>query len=111
VVTYVNNGKVSYKKFDKQKSSGTIQPNDIQALKQIKMVEPGKAINIEETPDIQITAEEKKEIEASKDTLSGFTENTAEVKKVGEDAAKAAGTDNAQNINKLIQNLGCKTGQ
>ncbi len=111
VVTNVVNGKVNYKKFDKDKSSGSIEPNDTQSLKQIKMIEPGKAVSIEETPDIQITPEEKKEVEASKDTLSGFTENTAEVKKVGEDAGRIAGTDNAQNLTNLIQNLGCKTGQ
>jgi hypothetical protein len=65
---------------------------------------------MEPTPDIEVTPQDNTEVKASQDTKSAFTENSAAVKEAGDKAAKAAGTDNLQNLNNLIQNIGCKTG-
>jgi hypothetical protein len=63
---------------------------------------------MENIPEIQITEEDKSEINASKNTLADFKSNAALVKEVGDQAAKMAGTDNAENLNNLLNNLGCK---
>jgi hypothetical protein len=77
----------------------------------ISNIEPGKLVSMEPTPDIEVTAAEETEVKASQDAKSSFTENSAAVKEVGDNAAKVAGTDNLQNLNNLIQNIGCKTGK
>jgi hypothetical protein len=91
--------------------SGVAEVISSQALSSsIANVEPGKAISMEPTPDIEVTPQDNTEVKASQDTKSAFTENSAAVKEAGDKAAKAAGTDNLQNLNNLIQNIGCKTG-
>lgn len=74
-------------------------------------IEPGKVVSMEPTANIEVTPQEQTEVKASQDTKTAFTENSAAVKEAGEKAAKAAGTDNLQNLNNLLQNIGCKTGK
>jgi hypothetical protein len=107
-VKSVNNNEVSVKIAGSSQSvAEVIAAKDLS--QKISNVEPGKAVSMEPTPDIEITPQDKKEVEASQDTKSAFTQNSAAVKQAGENAAKAAGTDNQQNLNNLLQNLGCKT--
>jgi hypothetical protein len=107
-VKSVNDNEVSVKiAGSSQAAAEIIDAKDLS--KKISNIEPGKAVSMEPTPDIEITPQDKKEVEASQDAKSAFTENSSAVKQVGENAAKAAGTDNQQNLNNLLQNLGCKT--
>ena len=108
-VKSVNPTEVSIKMTGSQQGvTDVVAAKDLPAT--IANVEPAKLVSMEPTPDIEVTPQEQTEVKASQDTKSAFTENSAAVKQVGETAAKAAGTDNLQNLNNLIQNIGCKTG-
>lgn len=108
-VKSVNPTEVSIKMTGSQQGvTDIVAAKDLPAT--IANVEPAKLVSMEPTPDIEVTPQEQTEVKASQDTKSAFTENSAAVKQVGDTAAKAAGTDNLQNLNNLIQNIGCKTG-
>lgn len=108
-VKSVNPTEVSIKMTGSQQGvTDVVAAKDLPAT--IANVEPAKLVSMEPTPDIEVTPQEQTEVKASQDTKSAFTENSAAVKQVGDTAAKAAGTDNLQNLNNLIQNIGCKTG-
>jgi uncharacterized protein YkvS len=109
-VRSVGNNEVSIKVTGSQQGVVEVVPaNDLS--KTISNIESGKVVSMEPTPDIEVAPQEITEVKASQDAKSAFTENTAAVKEAAEKAAKAAGTNNQQNLNNLLQNIGCKTGK
>jgi hypothetical protein len=109
-VRSVGNNEVSIKVTGSQQGVVEVVPAS-NLSKTISNIESGKLVSMEPTPDIEVTPQEITEVKASQDAKSAFTENTAAVKEAAEKAAKAAGTNNQQNLNNLLQNIGCKTGK
>jgi hypothetical protein len=109
-VRSVGNNEVSIKVTGSQQGVVEVVPAS-NLSKTISNIESGKLVSMEPTPDIEVTPQEVTEVKASQDAKSAFTENTAAVKEAAEKAAKAAGTNNQQNLNNLLQNIGCKTGK
>jgi len=109
-VKSINKKTVTFKMVGSEKgATELIDQSKLPGL--ITSLESGKALSMEPTPEIEITPQEETEVKASQDALASFTENSAAVKEAGEKAAKAAGTDNQENLNNLFKNIGCKTGK
>lgn len=77
--------------------------------KKISMIESGKVAAVEETVKVEVAPENKPEVEASKDSVDSFTSDAARVKTAITDVMNNTGKDNSNNIQNLIDNLGCKT--
>jgi hypothetical protein len=108
-VKSVTNDSVSIKLTNSEDPLLIVPASNLAAT--INNIEPGKLISMEATPDIEVNPQDQAEVKASQDAKSSFTENASSVKEVGDKAAKSAGTDNQQNLNNLLQNIGCKTGK
>lgn len=77
--------------------------------KRITMVEAGTIAKAKAEPPVEITESDKKEVEASRDAVDGFTSNAAKVQELNKEILANTGKDNSANVNNLIDKLGCKT--
>jgi hypothetical protein len=78
--------------------------------KNIKMIEESKTVSVEPVEEeVVISPESEEAIVASRDVMSEFVNNTAELQKINEENEKNVGTDNSANENDLLNNLGCNT--
>jgi len=80
--------------------------------KNISMLEEGKKVSpqpAEETAPI--SEQDKSEVEASRDSVDGFTSDVARVQKANDDVLKNTKNSNDDNMNNLFDQLGCKTGK
>jgi len=77
--------------------------------KNIYMIERGKTFNTEETEEkpVVLSAEDKEAAEASKNTMDSFTDDAARIKQLNDEILNSTSTDNTDNINNLLDNLGC----
>ena len=108
VVKTINKNGITVKPFNsKSKTLETIPANLIS--KKIKMVESGKIAAVEEVVKVEVAPENKPEVEASKDSVDSFTSDASRVKNAINDVMANTGTDNSNNIQNIIDNLGCKT--
>ena len=108
IVKTVNKNGITVKPFNsKSKTLETIPDSLIS--KKIKMVESGKIAAVEETVQVEVAPENKPEVEASKDTVDSFTSDAARVKNAINDVMANTGKDNSNNIQNIIDNMGCKT--
>mgnify|MGYP000871383860 FL=1 len=96
-------------KLFNSKSKGLEVVPAAEISKKIKMVENGKIAAVEETVQVEVAPENKPEVEASKDTVDSFTSDAARVKNAINDVMANTGKDNSNNIQNIIDNLGCKT--
>jgi hypothetical protein len=78
-------------------------------IKNIKMLEEGKKVSAEPVEEVIITPEDQEAAEASRDVMSEFISNVAELQKINEENEKNVGTDNSGNENDLLNELGCNT--
>jgi len=96
-------------KLFNSKSKGLEVVPAAEISKKIKMVENGKIAAVEETVQVEVAPENKPEVEASKDTVDSFTSDAARVKNAINDVMANTGKDNSNNIQNIIDNMGCKT--
>jgi hypothetical protein len=73
------------------------------------MVEAGTVAKAKAEPPVEIAESDKKEVEASRDAVDGFTSNAAKVQELNKEILANTGKDNSANVNNLIDKLGCKT--
>jgi len=78
-------------------------------IKNIKMLEEGKKVSPEPVEEVIITPEEQEAAEASRDVMSEFISNVAELQKINEENEKNLTTDNSGNEDDLLNELGCNT--
>ena len=78
-------------------------------VKNISMLEENKKVSPEPVEEVVITPEDKEAADASRDVMSEFISNVAELQKINEENEKNVGTDNSGNENDLLNNLGCNT--
>jgi hypothetical protein len=109
VTTVSQDGTVQMKMVGSPKGQfDTMNISDI--AKNIKMIEESKTVTVEPVEEeVEISSESKEAMEASKDVMSEFVNNTAELQKINEENEKSVGTDNSANENDLLNNLGCNT--
>lgn len=109
VTTVSQDGTVQMKMVGSSKGQfDTMNISDI--AKNIKMIEESKTVPVEPVAEeVEISTESKEAMEASKDVMSEFVNNTAELQKINEENEKNVGTDNSANENDLLNILGCNT--
>lgn len=77
--------------------------------KNISMLEENKKVSTDPVEEVVITPDAAEAIVASRDVMSEFVSNVAELQKINEENEKNVGTDNSANENDLLNNLGCNT--
>ena len=77
--------------------------------KNISMLEESKKVSTEPVEEVVITPDAQEAIVASRDVMSEFISNVAELQKINEENEKNVGTDNSSNEDDLLNNLGCNT--
>ena len=55
------------------------------------------------------TGEDKKEVEASRDTMNEFANDTTLINDISKSIEGSESTDNSDNLKDLLDNFGCKT--
>jgi hypothetical protein len=108
IVKSMTKDAIKVKVFNSKSKSLDVVPA-AEISKKIKMVENGKIAAVEETVQVEVAPENKPEVEASKDTVDSFTSDAARVKNAINDVMANTGKDNSNNIQNIIDNLGCKT--
>jgi hypothetical protein len=78
-------------------------------IKNIKMLEESKKVSTDPVEEVVITPEDKEAADASRDVMSEFISNVAELQKINEENEKNVGKDNSGNEGDLINELGCNT--
>jgi hypothetical protein len=78
--------------------------------KRVRNVVKGKTVDMTQGEELDVNPNDAAEVKASQDQLEDFKQNAARVKENIDNAAQQAGTDNKQNLNNLLNNIGCKTG-
>jgi len=108
IVKSMTKDAIKVKVFNSKSKSLDVVPA-AEISKKIKMVENGKIAAVEETVQVEVAPENKPEVEASKDTVDSFTSDAARVKNAINDVMANTGKDNSNNIQNIIDNMGCKT--
>jgi hypothetical protein len=75
--------------------------------KTISMLDEGKKVSPDPVEEVVITPDASEAIVASRDVMSEFVSNVAELQKINEENKNL--TDNSSNINDLLNGLGCNT--
>lgn len=116
IITFADGKKGMVKKSSNQEVSIKLpRINDVLVLnqedlsKRITMVEAGTVAKVKAEPPVEIAESDKKEVEASRDAVDGFTSNAAKVQELNKEILANTGKDNSANVNNLIDKLGCKT--
>lgn len=116
IITFADGKKGMVKKASNQEVSIKLpRVKDILVLnqedlsKRITMVEAGTVAKVKAEPPVEIAESDKKEVEASRDAVDGFTSNAAKVQELNKEILANTGKDNSANVNNLIDKLGCKT--
>lgn len=116
IITFADGKKGMVKKSSNQEVSIKLpRVNDVLVLnqedlsKRITMVEAGTVAKVKAEPPVEIAESDKKEVEASRDAVDGFTSNAAKVQELNKEILANTGKDNSANVNNLIDKLGCKT--
>jgi hypothetical protein len=116
IITFADGKKGMVKKSSNQEVSiklprvaDVLVLNQEDLSKRITMVEAGTVAKAKAEPPVEIAESDKKEVEASRDAVDGFTSNAAKVQELNKEILANTGKDNSANVNNLIDKLGCKT--
>jgi hypothetical protein len=77
--------------------------------KNISMLDESKKVSTEPIEEVVVTPDAAEAIVASRDVMSEFVSNVAELQKINEENEKNVGKDNSSNEDDLLNNLGCNT--
>jgi hypothetical protein len=73
------------------------------------MLDESKKVSTEPIEEVVVTPDAAEAIVASRDVMSEFVSNVAELQKINEENEKNVGKDNSSNEDDLLNNLGCNT--